>query len=56
MTVKQRVRAIRLMEKMQAAYDHGNGSVNKTEDGTLQYINNDGEVLFGVKMTEKAKS
>ena len=50
MTCKQRIMAIRLMEKMEKS-----SKVTK-EDGTMVYRNNDGEVLVTARMTEKSKS
>lgn len=56
MAVSSRIRALRLMEKMEKAHQHGNSSVNKTADGTLQYIDNDGSVLFEARMITKTES
>ena len=50
MTCRQRMMAIRLMEKMEKS-----SKVTK-EDGTMVYRNNDGEVLVTARMTEKSKS
>ena len=46
MTVAQRIKSLRLMEKMEKSK-----SCIKTEDGTLQYLVN-GEVLIEAKMVE----
>lgn len=53
MTVQQRIRTLRLMEKMERAHSHNHPNVEKTEDGTLKYKSDDGEVLFTVK-TERS--
>lgn len=53
MTAAQRIRSIRLMEKMEKAYSNNNTCVEKAEDGTIKYKNNEGKVLFEVK-TERA--
>lgn len=50
MTVSQRIRTLRLMEKMERANAHNHPNVEKTEDGTLKYKTDKGEVLFTVKM------
>lgn len=50
MTCRQRIMAIRLMEKMEKS------SKVTIEDGTMVYRNNDGEVLVTARMTEKSKS
>ena len=50
MTTAQRIRSIRLMEKMDKAYSNNNTNVEKAEDGTLKYKGNDGKVLFEAKM------
>ena len=50
MTAAQRIRSIRLMEKMDKAYSNNNTNVEKAEDGTLKYKDNDGKVLFEAKM------
>ena len=47
MTAAQRIRSIRLMEK---AYSNNNTNVERAEDGTLKYKDNDGKVLFEAKM------
>ena len=52
MTTRQRIRTLRLMEKMENANSHNNPNVEKSEDGSLSYKGNNGEVLFTVK-TEK---
>ena len=52
MTVSQRIRTLRLMEKMEKAHSHNNPNVEKTEDGGLKYKDNNGDVLFTVKMNE----
>ena len=54
MTVRQRVRTLRLMEKMENAHSHDHPNVEKTEDGTLCYKNDNGDVLFTVKMEERS--
>lgn len=53
MTVQQRIRSIRLMEKMERAYSRGNTCIEKTEDGTLKYKDSNGEVLFTAKMERR---
>lgn len=50
MTTAQRIRSIRLMEKMDKAYSNNNTNVEKAEDGTLKYKDNDDRVLFEAKM------
>ena len=50
MTAAQRIRSIRLMEKMEKAYSNNNSNVEKTKNGTLKYKDNDGKVLFEAKM------
>ena len=48
MTAAQRIRSIRLMEKMEKAYSNNNTNVEKAENGALKYKDNDGKVLFEV--------
>ena len=50
MTAAQRIRRIRLMEKMEKAYSNNNSCIEKAEDGTLKYKDNNDKVLFEVKM------
>ena len=50
MTAAQRIRSIRLMEKMEEAYSNNNTNVEKAENGTLKYKDNDGKVLFEANM------
>ena len=50
MTAAQRIRSIRLMEKMEKAYSNNNTKVEKAENGTLKYKDNDDKVLFEAKM------
>ena len=50
MTAAQRIRSIRLMEKMEKAYSNNNTNVEKAENGTLKYKDNDGKVLFEAKI------
>lgn len=50
MTTAQRIRSIRLMEKMDKAYSNNDTQIEKAEDGTLKYKDNDGKVLFEAKM------
>lgn len=50
MTCRQRMMAIRLMEKMDKS-----SKVTKEEDGTMVYRNNDGEVLVTARMTKKSE-
>ena len=49
MTCRQRIMAIRLMEKMEKS------SKVTIEDGTMVYRNNDGEVLVTARMTKKSE-
>jgi hypothetical protein len=49
MTVNQRIRALRLMEKM----DKSSVCV-KGEDGTLKYKDKDGNVLIEARMKERS--
>lgn len=48
MTVKQRIRGIRLIEKMEKSKH-----CVKDEDGTLKYLNDKGEVLIAARMKER---
>ena len=50
MTTAQRIRRIRLMEKMEKAYSNNNTHIEKAEDGTMKYKDNNGTVLFEAKM------
>lgn len=50
MTAAQRIRSIRLMEKMEKAYSNNNTNVDNAENGTLKYKDNDGKVLFEANM------
>lgn len=50
MTTMQRIRSIRLMEKMNAAYSNNNTNVEISKDGTIEYKNDDGLVLIEAKM------
>lgn len=52
---QRRIRAIRLMEKMEKASQRDDSRVTKTEDGTLQYRNDNGDVLFEAKMEGSSK-
>ena len=54
MTVKQRIRTLRLMERMEKAYSHNHPNVEKSEDGTLKYKDDNGKVLFEVKMEKRS--
>lgn len=49
MTVAQRMRSIRLMEKMEKS-----DICVKDENGTLKYLDKNGESLIEAKLTEKA--
>ena len=51
MTCRQRIMALRLMEKMEKS-----SKVTKEDDGTMVYRNNDGEVLVTARMTKKSES
>ena len=51
MTCRQRMMAIRLMEKMEKS-----SKVIKEDDGTMVYRNNDGEALVTARMTKKSES
>ena len=50
MTAAQRIRSIRLMEKMEKAYSDNDTQIEKDEDGTLKYKDKNGKVLFEAKM------
>lgn len=50
MTTAQRLRSIRLMEKMEKAYSNNNTHVEKEADGTMKYKDNNGKVLFEAKV------
>lgn len=52
MTAAERIRRIRLMEKMAKA----NSSVEKAEDGTLKYVGKNGNVLIEAKMNQKEEA
>ena len=50
MTTAQRIRSIRLMEKMERAYSNNNPCVEKAADGTMKYKDENGKVLFEVRI------
>lgn len=50
MTTMQRIRSIRLMEKMEQACSNVNTHVGKAEDGTMEYKDKNNKVLIEVKM------
>ena len=52
---QRRIRTIRLMEKMEKASQRSDSCITKTEDGTLQYHNDNGDVLFEIKMEGSSK-
>ena len=52
MTAAERIRRIRLMEKMEKA----NSCVEKSEDGSLKYIDKNGNVLIEAKMNQKEEA
>ena len=49
MTIEQRIRSIRLMEKMEKAYSNNDTQIEKDKDGTLKYKDENGNVLFEAK-------
>ena len=51
MTCRQRMMAIRLIEKMEKS-----SKVTKEDDVTMVYRNNDGEALVTARMTKKSES
>lgn len=54
MTVKERIIMIRMMERMEEMYRNNDNQVTKSEDGTLNYIGQNGEVLIEAKRNVKA--
>lgn len=54
MTARQRIMSIRLMEKMENAYQNNNHVIK--EDGTMKYVDNNGNALFEAKMTMKGEA
>jgi hypothetical protein len=54
MTVAQRIRTLRLMEKMEKMNSNNNPNVEKTEDGTLKYKDNNDNVLFAVRIEKRS--
>lgn len=52
MTAAERIRRLRLMEKMEKA----NSCVEKSEDGTLKYVDKNNNVLFEAKMVQKKEA
>lgn len=53
MTCAERMRRIRMMERMQGMYDSGSDRVMKTEDGTMKYLNSNGDVMIEAKMVRR---
>lgn len=56
MTCRARLASIRLMNQMERMNQGGNTCVNKAEDGTMQYINNNGDVLVEAKMVKRTEA
>ena len=50
MTARQRMMSIRLMEKMEQAYSNGNTHVDKAQDGTIEYKDENNKVLIEAKI------
>lgn len=50
MSTAQRIRSIRLMEKMEKAYSSNNTNIEKADDGTFKYKDDNDKVLFEAKM------
>lgn len=52
MTCASRIRQIRMMEKMEKLSQTSN-CVGKTEDGTIKYLDREGNVLVEARMVRK---
>lgn len=46
MTCAEKIRRIRVMEKMQKMHESGSNRVEKTEDGTMKYYDSHGNVII----------
>ena len=55
LTCQQRIRRLRMMEAMERAYDRGDSQITKDEDGTLKYLDRNGNVLVTASM-QKVKT
>ena len=53
MTCADRIRRIRMMERMERMYDSGSDRVIKTEDGTMKYLDSNGDVMIEAKMIKR---
>lgn len=50
MTCAERMRRIRVMENMERAYNNGSNRVTKTNDGEINYLDRNGNVLIKASM------
>lgn len=50
MTCAGRMRRIRVMEAMNKVYDNGSTQVKKADDGTMIYLDREGNVLVEASM------
>ena len=53
MTCAGRIARIRLMEKMDHLYQKNSNCIEKTEDGTMKYIDKKGNVMIEAKMQRR---
>ena len=50
MTCAERMRRIRVMNTMNNVYNNGSNQVNKADDGTMTYLDKEGNVLVKASM------
>ncbi len=50
MTCANRMRRIRMMEKMENLYQAGSNQVKKADDGTMTYFDKEGNVMIKASM------
>ena len=54
MTCRERMLAIRMIDKMEKMNQAGMSCVTKDEDGTLKYTDKEGRVLVEAKMVKRS--
>lgn len=53
MTIRERMLAIRLMDRMEQQYQSNMDCVTKDKDGTLKYTDDKGNLLIEARMVER---
>lgn len=55
MTCAERMRRIRVMEKMEKLSTYDNSQVKKADDGSMTYVNKEGNVMVKASMRRKLR-